>query len=312
VTPATDDHKLISVVTVTHNSSHKMRSWLAGIAASGARERMEVCIVDSGSSPAELQRTKDATAGQVDKFLELPNVGYGAASNEGAANTSAPILLFMNPDNEIMSLPAQALSGAGLNGEIIGAFARNPDRPMAYTNFPTFGEEAQRLTIGAWIRTYGRTTVEPAWVAGAAMLIEREKFDGLGGFSDAFFLYFEDADLCARHRARGGKVQIADDFIVIHDRGDSAAEESHENLRGAVDSINHQSARHFASRHGAAWQGPVLYGLLVVAYMPRRFLVEVLREKRSFAEAVEHCRCLLSPRRALRRLDAVPPGASRA
>jgi N-acetylglucosaminyl-diphospho-decaprenol L-rhamnosyltransferase len=289
-----------------------MPSWLAGIEASGARDKLEICIVDSGSSPDELRRTREATAGRIDKLVELPNIGYGAASNTGVENTSAPILLFMNPDLEILSLPAPALAGTGLNGEIVGAYAKEPDRPMAYTNFPSFGEEAQRLVIGAWVRTYGRTTVEPAWVAGAALLIERDDFKRLGGFSDAFFLYFEDADLCARHRAAGGRIQIAEDFVVKHNRGHSTTKESHSNLKGAVDSINHQSARHFASRHGASWQGPTLYALLVVAYLPRRFLVELLRERRSFSEAVEHCRCLLNPRRALRQLDAVPPGAGRA
>ena len=308
MTPTTEDRPLLSVITVTHNSSHALPSWLAGIEASGAREKMEICVVDSGSSPEELRKTKEATAGRVDKFLELPNLGYGAASDVGVANTSAPILFFMNPDLQILSLPAEALAGNGLNGEVIGAYAKDPDRPLGYSQLPSFRDEAQRLLVGAWVRKYQRTTVDPAWVAGAALLIERDAFERLDGFSSAFFMYFEDADLCARHRAAGGSIKLADDFIVKHGWGESTTEESHSNLNAALDGINRQSARHFASRNGSAWQGPVLYALLVIGYLPRRFLLELLRERRSVSEAVEYAVCLLSPRRALEKLDAVPPG----
>ena len=54
------------------------------------------------------------------------------------------------------------------------------------------------------------------WVMGASMLIRREVFDLLHGFDERFFLYWEDADLCRRMRARGYTVRFVPAARVTH------------------------------------------------------------------------------------------------
>lgn len=48
---------------------------------------------------------------------------------------------------------------------------------------------------------------EPEWVLGAAFLMERGRFNKIGGkLDERFFMYFEDVDLCRRFKSVGLKV----------------------------------------------------------------------------------------------------------
>lgn len=53
----------------------------------------------------------------------------------------------------------------------------------------------------------GGEPLEVEWLMGSALLLERERFEKIGGkFDERFFMYFEDADLCRRFREAGFKV----------------------------------------------------------------------------------------------------------
>jgi GT2 family glycosyltransferase len=135
-------------------------------------------------------------------------------------------------------------------------------------------------------------------------MLDRDAFDRIGGFSPAFFMYFEDADLCARHRCAEGEVALDRELLISHGSGRSTEEARRTSLGASLDSINRLSGRRFAARYGRPWHRAVLYLLLVLAYAPRRTLVHLGRERQSLREGLDYVACLLLPRRALRRLGA--------
>ncbi|HEX5763368.1 MAG TPA: glycosyltransferase family 2 protein [Solirubrobacterales bacterium] len=293
----------LSAIVVTHDSAHVLPAWLAALDAVIDRDQVEVCVVDSGSSEEQLALIEAQAEGNVDVVLRLGNVGFGRACNAGADATGGSVVLFANPDVRLRSLPQRALDG-GLGDCLLGAFALDPSRPLGFERLPSFSDEARRLLLGRWFRPYQRCAEHPAWVSGAAMLIERATFRQLTGFSPEFFMYFEDADLCARHRRAGGALALDRDFVVEHGHGASVGEELQRSLAGPLDGVNRLSARRFARRHGGAWQAPLLYLLLLLSYAPRRLAAELVRERRPLAEALDYVACLLRPGRALRRLQA--------
>lgn len=311
----------LTAIAVTHDSAHVLPGWIEALEASGDRERIELCVVDSGSSAEQLAAMREQAAGRVDAFLALPNVGYGAACNAGAAATGGQTLLLTNPDVEVLSLPSRALEERGLGDALVGGFATEPERPLGFAKLPGWEEEAQELALGRWSRAYKRSAEAPAWVSGAALMIAREAFDRIGGFSPAFFMYFEDADLCARHRCGGGRVELDGDLVIRHGSGKST--EGVASLGAALDGVNRLGGRRFSARYGAPWQRPVLYLLLACAYLPRRVLAQTLRDRRPLAVTLDQVACLLFPRRALRKLadrhdhpvsnnrDDLTPSASR-
>lgn len=297
----------LAVITVTHNSFDVLPDWLQSMEDSGHRDQMEICVVDSGSEAGQAERIERELGDRIDVFARRPNLGFGGASNVGAELTSAPVLMFTNPDLELIETPAAALAG-DVGERMIGAYRKDPDRSGGYASFPTLRDEVQKLAIGAWSRRYERTVDNPAWVTGAALIVGREAFERIGGFSPEYFMYFEDADLCARHRAHGGSVEVGLDFLVKHDHGESTDEGMRDSLAASLDSINRLGARRFAAAHGARWQGPLLYLVLALAYVPRRALLLLLRDRRRPSQVAEYVACLLSPARAMRRIGAAAPG----
>jgi GT2 family glycosyltransferase len=67
----------------------------------------------------------------------------------------------------------------------------------------------------------------PDWVAGMCMGFRQDTFVMLDGFDEAYFLYYEDVDLCSRIWLSGKKVCVQQQYQVIH----QAQRESHRNLR---------------------------------------------------------------------------------
>lgn len=292
----------LAVVGVTHNSAHILPAWIAALEAVCDRQLLEICIADSGSSPEQVERMREIAGGRADHFLSLPNLGYGGGCNAGAAATSAPLLLFLNPDAELRSLPARVLDGSGLGGAVVGGYRSDPHRSLGFAVPPGVRSEAQELALGHWSHAYTRTAQDPAWVSGAALMIERVDFDRIGGFSPSYFMYFEDADICARHQLRGGSVEVDEELVIDHAGGQSSDTETISSLTDALDGVQRASGRVYASRFGHPVDRLVLYLLLVFAYAPRRVLVNLLRERRPPREVLALLAYLLVPRLALRRI----------
>jgi GT2 family glycosyltransferase len=60
------------------------------------------------------------------------------------------------------------------------------------------------------------------WVSGACMLGRRDALEAVGGFDEGYFMYWEDADLCRRLRARGFEVRYVPAAVAVHLVGESS------------------------------------------------------------------------------------------
>jgi GT2 family glycosyltransferase len=56
-------------------------------------------------------------------------------------------------------------------------------------------------------------------VCGGAMMIRRDLLDGLGGFDEDYFMYFEETDFCVRARRHGKQVHHAPVGEFLHEEG---------------------------------------------------------------------------------------------
>jgi len=297
----------VAAVVVTFNSSSVIEGWVDSFESAGLRDRVELCVVDSGSRPEERQLLRERIGPRVEVLSFEPNRGFGRSCNLGAAKTAAPTLLFLNPDGRILSLPARVLGAALEDGVMLGAVAHElgaPERrrPGAFLHPPSAYWQANHLLLGRRSETFVRTYEHPAWISGGALLVGRRDFDALGGFAPEIFLYFEDADLCVRHRARGGTSIVDPEFTVAHPRVGAGSGYS-----GSLDSINRMSGRQFVERHEGRTRALLLYALYLAYYTPRRVLVAIVRRLTgaSKAEPVGSLALdLLMPGRVLRRLRA--------
>lgn len=227
----------IAVVVVTWQSRDAVQRCLAAL-RDGSNEPLDVVVVDNASTDGTPAVIRDAFPAV--RVIEAgANLGFGAACNRGAAATSAPWLLFLNPDAEprpgaIGTLVARAASEprASAAGPLT-RFADGAPQLSFGPDLTPLSEPGQRRLVRGVARrdpeilrevtALVRQGGDRDWVSGACLLVRRSAFDAVGGFDEGYFLYEEDADLCRRLREHGGRVLHVAEAEVAHAGGASMA-----------------------------------------------------------------------------------------
>ncbi|MEL6985834.1 MAG: hypothetical protein AAFO29_25620, partial [Actinomycetota bacterium] len=88
---------------------------------------------------------------------------------------------------------------------------------LARLTLPAFGEPSD-LVLASDDSRLGHHT---DWLNGCALLVRAEAWDGVGGFDDRYFLYWEDVDLSLRLVAAGWSLALEPTAEVIHHRDGS-------------------------------------------------------------------------------------------
>jgi len=278
----------VAAVLVNYNAGGELVRALRSIADEMGRQVWEAVVVDNASSDGSAAAVADF-APMVRLIQNAENVGFSRGVNQGLAASTAPVVLIMNPDCRLVAGAVAALHGvldaypecavAGpriLNpdGSVQGSARGDPDmltglfgrRALLRRLVPSLAVAKRNVVVDEIIRS-GRQSAEVDWLSGACMLARRSALESIGGFDERFFLYWEDADLCRRLRAKGLHVRYVTGATAIHRVGQSS-----------------RTARTFAIRafHDSAY----LYYATHVA--PARF-----NPKRVLARAILNTRCWL-------------------
>ena len=257
----------IAAVLVNYNAGSELTQALRSIADDLAGRAWEAVVVDNASSDGS-ERQVDAFAPQARLVRNATNVGFGRAVNQGVAASRAPLVLIMNPDCRLargatQALQAQleahdacALVGPRVldpDGAVQGSARGDPDMLTGLFGrtgplqslFPQLGA-ARRNVVAEAAVTNGVPTVVVDWVSGACMLVRRSAFESVGGFDEQYFLYWEDADLCRRLRARGYHVRYVPRATAVHSVGRSSRSARAGSIRAFHDSAYRYYATHVA------------------------------------------------------------------
>jgi N-acetylglucosaminyl-diphospho-decaprenol L-rhamnosyltransferase len=225
----------VAIVIVAYNSGALLRRCLAAL---GSAPR-EVVVVDNASPDRE---TASVCAGlaHVRLIERARNDGFATAANAGVAATEAPWVLLLNPDAWPLGDGVETLLGRAQGDRRIGAvgplLVDDRGRPARSTIRPPLSPAALALWAAVpkrvtraydlWRRaTRGQQADRVRsgeFLQGSVLLLRREAFDEVGGFDESFFMYGEDADLCARLRAAGWELELCSDATFVHVGGGSA------------------------------------------------------------------------------------------
>jgi GT2 family glycosyltransferase len=221
-------------VVVAYNSGELLRRCLAALGS----ESGEVVVVDNASPQADA-RAACAEFPHVRLIERATNDGFGTAANAGAAATSGRWILVLNPDawplgDALSRLVecAEGRPGLGAAGPLLfdpqGRAQRSTIRPplspaalAGWAAFPNGLSGAYGALRKATTLFRGEGTGAAEFLQGAALLVSREAFDAVGGFDESFFMYGEDADLCARLRDAGWGVELCPPARFVHVGGAS-------------------------------------------------------------------------------------------
>jgi GT2 family glycosyltransferase len=237
----------VSVIVVSFNTRDLLRECLQSILAECARLPQglsaEVLVVDnaSGDGSPEMVAREFSTSRIPVRLIRSPvNLGFGAANNLALnkAEGRYPVLLnsdaFFHPGALRLAVEhMDANPDAGIGGA--RQVGRNGSWQPSARSFHSIWHAALVLTglsarfprsriFGAPDRTWA-DPLQPArvdWVPGSFLILRREALLKTGLFDPAFFLYYEEVDLCRRMKAAGYRVYYWPDIVVTHIGGESS------------------------------------------------------------------------------------------
>jgi GT2 family glycosyltransferase len=220
----------IAAVVVTYESGSTIDECLRRLRAADGIAEIRVVDNRSGDDTLEIVQRHALQDPRLHFIANPDNPGFATACNQGAADSHAPWLVFINPD--LMVEPdtlvrlrerAEGLGEALLGVEQVDQHGR-PDGAVRRRD-PDFAAMLRSPRRGAQLSV----PVDPAQtlqpveaISGALMLIPRALFERIGGWDAGYRLHAEDLDLCRRARQAGATVAVANDLTVLHLRGVSS------------------------------------------------------------------------------------------
>ncbi|HEV8714094.1 MAG TPA: glycosyltransferase family 2 protein [Candidatus Binatia bacterium] len=201
----------------------------------------ECLVVDNGSEGDDLAGLQRVFP-QVSMVVNLQNLGFARAVNQGLSRSQGRYIMLLNPDAELTAgslrhmiadldaHPAIGIIGPrimNVDGTIQGSARAFPGLCTAFfgrTSFLTRYFSRNPLSRRQ-VPALGARLEQPQpvdWVSGACMVIRRQAVEEVGGLDERFFLYWEDADLCWRLHKRGWQIIYDPQVCIIHSVGVSA------------------------------------------------------------------------------------------
>ena len=208
---------LISLINWNdHDDTARALASLRGLSFRDVR----ILVLDNGSTDDSLHRLR-AQFPDVE-YLPLPaNLGFGAANNHAlrrAQDSGIPYVWLLNNDTETdpdtLTAMVRALDGDPRLGAV-GCVIRDLRPPHAIQAWGG-GRIIPWLAI---VRCNRAAQPPPDYLTGASLLLRMDALREIGLFDEAFFLYWEDVDICYRLRRGGWGLAVAP--VVVRHQGSS-------------------------------------------------------------------------------------------
>jgi GT2 family glycosyltransferase len=229
----------LSIIIVNWNSVEFLRPCIQSVYRDLGELAAEVIVVDNASNDGCAAMVRQEFP-QV-RMIESPeNLGFARANNLGYSHSSGEILLFLNPDTEIIG-DALTRMVAHLRADdrfgAAGPRLLNTDGSLQVScvqAIPTILNQILdfdflRRRFPQW-RIWGihplfaeaERPAEAETISGACFMARRSAFEKVGCFGEQYFMYSDDLDLSYRIHKAGFRVVCVNDCLVTHHGGKSS------------------------------------------------------------------------------------------
>ncbi len=273
--PNTGTSPDISVVIVNWNSKKYLQKCLQSLCVYAPSATIEVIVVDGGSFDGCDKMLAEEFPSVL--FVQSPdNVGFARSNNLGVRHATGQYLLLLNPDTEWIDNSLEILWRNASNvpdAGAIGCRLLNRDQSLQTScvqSFPTAINQAldseflrklfprSQLWGTAPFHLKSERPIPAEAISGACILVNREFFAAVGGFTEEYFMYGEDLDLCFKLTRSGHRSFYVPDARLVHYGGGSSGQSS-SNFSTVMMRV---SVHHFIRKH----RGPIS------AFMYRSFI----------------------------------------
>ena len=229
--------KDLSIIIVNYRSWKVLEICLDSFDKHTPKLNYEIIVVDNNSKDGKIKKFSQKYP-KVCFIENSDNNGFAHGCNLGVTYSCGNFLLFLNPDTILTNKMAIdkmfKFAKNNSNYGIISCRKVNskgtPEKEVAF--------DSPWLTVG-WIRSIYKTIykseiqkqfssddhtiLEPSWVAGSVVLIQKKIFDQIEGWSEeSFWMYYEDMDLCKKVKDIGKDIALLCNTEVTHIHGGSS------------------------------------------------------------------------------------------
>lgn len=268
----------LSIIIVNWHSAAFVRQCLDTIRPCLQGPRFEVIVVDNASYDGcdrVIEREYPGVA-----YIQSPsNLGFARANNLGFESARGEMILFLNPDTEVMPSAIPRLVDV-LRSEpdagMAGGRLLNSDRSVQTSCIQRFPTLLNQLLDSDWLRA--RYPRHPLWgtgplydgsdrpvpvevISGACILIKRGVFEEVGRFSTDYFMYTEDIDLCHKVRQTGYTAYYCPTAEIVHHGGGSSSQQGDHSFGDVM-------MRESIYRYFRKTRGPLYAGLYKASMIP--------------------------------------------
>lgn len=270
----------LSIIIVSYNTKELLADCINSIESSLQKLEYEIIVVDNCSADSSVDLLKSQF--QKVKLIENNyNAGFAKANNQGLLMCSGDYILLLNSDTLVLGEALNTLvefMDMHMETAICGPQLLNRDMTLQLPcrrGFPRLINSISHFSglsrvfpksrlLGSYLMTYMDSSIdhEVDAVSGACLLVRRDVLSTIGGLLDeAFFMHFEDIDLCFRAKKSGYKVYYVHNAEVVHLKGQSSKLRSEGVTRNFFDSALIYFEKNYKDENPAAY---IMIKLMVI------------------------------------------------
>ena len=279
----------LSIIIVNWNSKDYVRKCVQTVYAHTRGIAFEILVVD-GASYDGCGEMLAREFPEVRFIQSEKNVGFARANNLGYEQSRGDCLLFLNPDTELSGPAINVLRAALLeldHAGIVGAKLFNTDgsvQTSCIQAYPTIlnqllDAEVLRMTfprLSFWgiapLFSPGEKPVAVQVLSGACLMMRRPVFAQVARFSEEYFMYAEDLDLCYKVNRAGLKNYYVPAASLIHHGGGS----SKPNQSAFSNVMMRESVYRFLTKVRGKWYGAIYRFSLGLSALGRLALLSLV------------------------------------
>lgn len=258
----------LTVMVISYNTRDLTLAALRTLFKTTKFTRMHVMVWDNASVDGSVEAIAEQFP-QVELIRSNENIGFAAANNRLAQRAATEFLLLLNPDTEVHEGAIDNLIAFARTHPEAGIWGGRTVFPDGRLNIASCWRQitpwsafcmATGLTAAFPRSELFNPEAMPSWkrdsirkvdiVVGCYLLTRRDLWIELAGFDLRYWMYGEEADLCARARARGWQPLITPDSQIMHLVGAASRTESRKRILLA------QARTTLIRDHWPNWQVP--------------------------------------------------------
>ena len=225
----------VSIIIVNYHTVSLVEKTIKSVVDKTKHVEYEIIIVDNNSGD-DFSQLELLNRCSIRIFHLSENLGFGGANNYGAKYAKGKYLFFLNPDTLLRNNAIYYLVDAleqnieyGIVGGNLFTIDGHPNLSYGLV-LPSITDDLYGTTKNIFYKYYLKKNYffkstgkykDVAYITGADLMLEAEKFCKIGGFDKRFFMYCEDADLSARVKELGYKIVSVPSAEIIHLEGES-------------------------------------------------------------------------------------------